>query len=198
MKNFLTILLAVFVVAVLVVGHSYWNKQIAASGNRVVSGVGSSSSGSSEGKGGLAGAGASADADKSAAGSAGTGTGDYGGPSAMDEELLALTKNWPDEAVEQFVEKVKADKKFTILFVGSAALGTEVEGVFPVVKEKLVKAFGTEHVSVALETYRNTTTKYIAAGRTADLADKGADLIVFEPFILTNNGLVAVEQTKGS
>lgn len=168
MKNFFTLLLGIICIAVLFVGHSYWNKQIAASANQkavtVVKEKETADSGDKQ-------------------------------PAANADELLAYTKNWPESAVKRFKATLADKKRFKILFVGSPAIGSNADGVFPVVKQKLVEAFGKDHLEVASKTFKTTSTQFVSADKQADIAASRADLIILEPFILTNNGVVLVEDT---
>ncbi|WP_286230082.1 SGNH/GDSL hydrolase family protein [Neobacillus mesonae] len=167
MKNFFTLLLGIICIAVLFVGHSYWKKQIAVSANNKP-----------------------AIAEKQEK----TGSESAQQPDE-NNELLTYTSNWPDSAVERLKTTLAEKKPFKILFVGSPAIGSDSEGVFPVVKEKLMDAFGDSHVEVDIKTYKSTTAKFVGADKQEEIASSGADLIVFEPFILTNNGLVLVDDT---
>ncbi|MCM3569388.1 hypothetical protein [Neobacillus mesonae] len=167
MKNFLTLLLGIICIAVLFFGHSYWNKQISASAtNKASTAIKKEETTTANNQ-----------------------------PSADDTELLAYTKNWPDSAVDRFKTTLAEKKTFKILFLGSKAIGSDTDGVFPIVKEKLEDKFGSDHVEVTYKTYKSSSTQFVNADKQEDIAKLGADLIIFEPFILTNNGLVLVEDT---
>lgn len=113
----------------------------------------------------------------------------------IDEKLLALTKNWPAEAAKNFKKKLTAGNNFKILFVGSPAIGTESEGAFPLVKQGLLDAYGKDHLEVGLKTYNSTSNYLIKENKTAEIAAEQADLVVIEPFMLKNNGLVSPANT---
>ncbi|MGF6953411.1 lysophospholipase L1-like esterase [Neobacillus sp. B4I6] len=112
-----------------------------------------------------------------------------------EQELLKLTSNWPASAVDQFKQSLKKDKPFTILFAGSPAIGSETDGSFPLIKEKLVKAFGERHINVELKTFNLTSTQLLYQRKQAEIAEVNADLIIFEPFIQKNNGEVLIKDT---
>lgn len=175
MKNFFTLLLGIICIAVLFVGHSYWNKQIAASSHKTTTQA-------------VEPAKTKADAGKQAK------TGKTAAETNRDE-LLKYTKNWPSSAVDRFQVALKNGKPFKILFVGSPAIGSDTDGVYQLVKDKLVEAFGSNRVKMALMTFKLTSKQFVSADKQADIAAEKADLIIFEPFILTNNGLVLVEDT---
>jgi hypothetical protein len=108
--------------------------------------------------------------------------------------LLKYTKNWPAESVNRFKQSLKTGTPFKILFVGSPAIGSETDGTFPLVKQKLMETYG-EHVEVQLKTYDMTSTQFIYDQKQDEIIAENADLIVFEPFILENNGEVLIDKT---
>ncbi|PEQ95231.1 hypothetical protein CN481_05100 [Bacillus sp. AFS006103] len=112
-----------------------------------------------------------------------------------NQELLKLTSNWPESAVDQLKHSLQEDKPFTILFTGSPAIGSETDGSFPLIKEQLIKAFGEEHIHVELKTFDSTSTQLLNQKKQAEIAAVNADLIIFEPFILMNNGEVLIKDT---
>ena len=114
---------------------------------------------------------------------------------AEDQDLLKLTSNWPESAVDQLKHSLQEDKPFTILFTGSPAIGSETDGSFPIIKEQLIKAFGEEHIHVELKTFDSTSTQLLYQKKQEEIAAVNADLIIFEPFILMNNGEVLIKDT---
>ncbi|PGY12657.1 SGNH/GDSL hydrolase family protein [Bacillus sp. AFS031507] len=115
--------------------------------------------------------------------------------STEEQELIKLTRNWPASAVDQFKQSLKKDKPFTILFAGSPAIGSETDGSFPLIKEKLMKTYGEQHVKVELKTFNLTSTQFLYQKKQEEIAAVNADLIIFEPFILMNNGEVLIKDT---
>ncbi|MGG1397360.1 hypothetical protein ABE288_05945 [Bacillus salipaludis] len=98
-----------------------------------------------------------------------------------------LTKNWPDKAVGRIKQTIKEKKKFKLLLVGNKS---DAE-IYKDVKEKLTEAFG-DHITVSIVSFNETSATFI---QEKDLADKKADLIVLEPFLLADNGVVAIDDT---
>jgi hypothetical protein len=109
-------------------------------------------------------------------------------------ELLKLTKNWPAEAVERFKQSLKNDKPFKILFVGSPAIGSDTEGTYSLVKQKLKETY-EDHIDVQLKTFDMTSTQFLYQKKQNEIVAEAADMIVFEPFILENNGEVLIDKT---
>ncbi|WP_423800063.1 SGNH/GDSL hydrolase family protein [Neobacillus sp. SAB-20_R2A] len=111
------------------------------------------------------------------------------------EDLVSLTKNWPAGAVERFKKTLADGSKFKILFVGSGAIGSEGDGTFPLVKKSLVDAFEAKHIEVDLITYGSNSSQFLKENKEKDVAGAGADLIIYEPFILQNNGAVGMDKS---
>ncbi|QCJ44772.1 SGNH/GDSL hydrolase family protein [Bacillus sp. S3] len=167
MKNFLTIFLGLACAAVLFLGHSHWNERIKAAPEKT-----------------------SSQTDKQQSGSTQTVQND-----ASDEDVLAYTTNWPVSAVDRFKQTLTEKKPFKVLFVGSPAIGSDTSGTFPTVKEKLLETYGEKNIHVNLKTFKSTSTQFVNSNKQDEIAAEEADLIVFEPFILQNNGLVLIDET---
>ncbi len=165
MKNFLTILLGIACITILYYGHSYWNQRISSASNTAPR---TSDQQISEM--------AIQDDDR-------------------DNDLLALTKNWPASSVDRFKKTLNDKKAFKVLFVGSPAIGSENKGAFPFVKEKLLETFGEKNIQVAIKTFHSNSTELINKTEQDEISAEQADLIILEPFILLNNGVVLIDDT---
>ncbi|MDR6121152.1 hypothetical protein QFZ87_000749 [Bacillus sp. SLBN-46] len=166
MKNVLTILLGIACAAVLIYGHSYWNQRIEAAPPKTTESPKSQKT-----------------------------TTEANENQELDSNLIAYTANWPKAAVERFKKTHSEKKPFKILFVGSPAIGSDTAGTYPIVKEKLLTTFGEKNVQVAIKTYNSISTQVIKNKGQEEIAAEEADLVVFEPFILLNNGNVFIQNT---
>jgi hypothetical protein len=110
------------------------------------------------------------------------------------DQLLLLTKNWPEQSVERFKQTLSENKPFKIIIAGSPALGAE-SGWAAKTKSSLIEAFGSENISVEIKEYDMTSDDFIAEEKDQELAGLNGDMILFEPFILKNNGKVAIGDT---
>lgn len=168
MRSFFTVLLGIATIIVLIIGNMYWNDRTKASSQEdtapLIKKIATKDAGKKE------------------------------EVNLPESDFLAYTANWPEQAVETFKQARKEKKPFHILFLGSSAIGTESEGAYPLVKQKLVDTFGKKVVKVELQTFNNTSTKFIEEGHLEKLGTE-PDMVIFEPFILKNNGLVLVEDT---
>ncbi|WHY77389.1 SGNH/GDSL hydrolase family protein [Neobacillus sp. WH10] len=166
MKNLFTILLGLACAAVLFFGHNYWNERIKAAPE------------------------STSNVSKKQQKKLNVET------ASPDEDVLAYTAKWPESAVERFKQTLNEKKPFKVLFVGSPDIGTDTEGTFPAVKEKLLETFGENNIQVDLKTFKSTSTQLVNSNKQDEIAAEEADLIVLEPFILQNNsGLVLIDKT---
>lgn len=110
-------------------------------------------------------------------------------------DLTVFTQNWPEEAKASFQEASDNDRPFKIAIVGSAAIGDEPDGWAYQVKEELEKALGSEVVAVTINRVNSTTVGYINEDEHIKLAEEKVDLILLEPFILSDNGNVLIEDS---
>lgn len=108
---------------------------------------------------------------------------------------FALTKNWPEEARQEFQKALQAQKPFKILFAGSLALGTNEQGLAKETAAMVVDAYGEDTVDVSILTYDSTSADFLTSKEHKVMASERADLIIFEPFLLNDNGKVTIDQS---
>lgn len=173
MKVFLTTLLAIATAAVLILGNLNWAKKTTISSNTEVSKA------------------AETKKDQLTNG----GSDNKSTSSASREVLLKLASNWPKESIEVFTKSLDEKRPFKILIVGSSALGGSSSTGWPaLVETKVNEAYG-ETVSVDVKEYALTSLDFIEQDKTQELVESKADLIIFEPFTLNDNGIVRIEDS---
>lgn len=106
--------------------------------------------------------------------------------------LLSFAKNWPEEALVKFEKALRDGDPYKILFLGSKALG-EGEGSWPkLVEQELINTYGDIFTFSSLS-YDVTSTNFVQEGLEEEVIEENADLILFEPFTLKDNGVVVIE-----
>lgn len=103
------------------------------------------------------------------------------------------TKNWPVEAKRVFKKKIQEGVPFHITLLGSEEAG-EKEFV-SAIEEKLAEAYGEDVIQLSSLTYDGTSLEYVQNDGVVDLIETQPDLIIFEPFILSDNGIVAIDDS---
>ncbi|OLS41109.1 SGNH/GDSL hydrolase family protein [Bacillus sp. MRMR6] len=107
------------------------------------------------------------------------------------DSYLLLANNWPDSAKQQLQAALEAKTPFHILFAGSTALGEPAQNL---ITASLAEAYG-EHVTTSVHTYDVTSADFVANQHVLEVAAQNAQLIIFEPFLLKDNGEIAIEDT---
>lgn len=168
MKNFLTVLLGIACIAVIIIGNLNWNERIqSAQATEDVKTTKQNSNTESESE----------------------------NKETKNNDITALAANWPATAIERLKQTQAEDRAFKILFIGSSAIGSETAGTFPVVKEKMTETFGEKNVQIALKTFDLSSSEFINNNHQIEIADEAADLVVIEPFILMDNGVVELSNS---
>ncbi|WP_018663343.1 hypothetical protein [Heyndrickxia acidiproducens] len=109
-----------------------------------------------------------------------------------DAKLEDYTANWPKKARSEFKTALKQNKTYKIAIVGSQAMGSSSNGWGADLKKALKDAYGS-HISVALYPYNLNSDEFIREEKHQEVADFAPDMVLFEPFILNDNGQVAME-----
>ncbi|WNF22672.1 SGNH/GDSL hydrolase family protein [Mesobacillus jeotgali] len=112
------------------------------------------------------------------------------------EELIKLTGNWPAESQETFKSALEDNRPFKILIIGSEAIGPEGIGWASLTKNNIMEAYGSDFVSVEIFDYPDSTKQFAQEG-VSKLAEAKADIILFEPFTLTDNDELKIEDSIG-
>jgi hypothetical protein len=110
------------------------------------------------------------------------------------DPALNLAANFPEKSLAKLQEALEDKKPFTIHIVGSNALGEGPESWPILVKEKVEEAYG-DIVKVTTEQYDLTSLQFVQQNKQKDIIDASPDMIIFEPFILKDNGEVTVEDS---
>lgn len=165
MKAFFTTLLAIICMGVLLWGNIYWTKKTTVSGESNETPIVSETRKVEE---------------KTA---------------KPSDSLLEFTKNWPEQSVASFKKALKEERPFKVLLIGSSALGDEQAGWAVQTKEQLVTAYGQEHMNVEIQVFDQTSREFTNEGGAEKVANAQADMVLFEPFTLMDNGEVAIEDS---
>ncbi|MFJ7747971.1 SGNH/GDSL hydrolase family protein [Peribacillus sp. NPDC097295] len=113
-------------------------------------------------------------------------------PSNM--ELVKYTENWPKESKNLYKERLAEGKTFKILIAGSNSLGGKDYSLPTDLADRMKQVYG-ETVQVDELIYDLLSSQFVSQDKQQDLIEKNADLILFEPFTLKDNGNVAIEDS---
>ncbi|WP_052342637.1 SGNH/GDSL hydrolase family protein [Bacillus sp. EB01] len=173
MKVFLSIVLATACAAVLILGNVHWKENVIKNGDSSVvakeTETKSPSSNDSE----------DAKVEKA----------------SPDQALLTLAKNWPAKSLSGFQQALSENRPFKVVIVGSNAIGDETIGWGSLVKQGMTEAYGEGVIEVEITKYSSTTMDYVRGNLQDQLSGQNPDLVIFEPFLLSDNGYVRIEDT---
>lgn len=113
--------------------------------------------------------------------------------SEMDS-ILSYTKNWPAESVATLKANLEAGKPFKMAFLGSTSQGEGEESWPSIVTAALSDKFGG-HITVSTFSYDLTSSGFVQENKVTEVINEQPDLILFEPFTLKDNGVIATEDS---
>ena len=115
-------------------------------------------------------------------------------PEIDKEYYLEFAAKWPEEANQQLENKLHSNETFKIVLLGSNSIGSDSLGLLNYLKEALSEKY-EKHVELESIVYDNTTTDYVLNSENDKLVALKPDMIIFEPFLLNDNNVVAIPDT---
>lgn len=114
---------------------------------------------------------------------------------AQVDPALDYTTNWPEQEKMNFQTALSENRPYHILIVGSEQMG-EGESSWPALfQNEMLATYGENIISIESTTYTGTTSEFVESGKQADFITNQPDLIIWEPFILSDNAGVPIETT---
>ncbi|MFY4775151.1 hypothetical protein [Metabacillus sp. RGM 3146] len=112
-----------------------------------------------------------------------------------EKNRLKSANNLPKETAAKFAKAIKEKKPLTFMVGSDTTEGTQK--TWPALfKEELLKVYSDQVVKVDLELYKDKTTKDILTEKIDQkLSMKKPDILLIEPFILKDNGVVGISNT---
>lgn len=110
------------------------------------------------------------------------------------EEVEKYTKNLPEELQSKFVSAVQEGNPVRFIIAGSSTTANEPNTWATLLKEELENAYSKNLVKVTiLEIADKTSTQVVQEKLYQEIIDLSPDILLFEPFILYDNGKVKLE-----
>lgn len=107
-----------------------------------------------------------------------------------------LPEGTQEEFGQKLQESIDAGEELTIVLSGSGALESAEENVPALLQEKLRSFYETEDITVQASTFGDSTSlEVMAADGDVTAAELEPDVLIFEPFVLNDNGQVSVDDT---
>jgi phosphoribosyl-ATP pyrophosphohydrolase len=116
-------------------------------------------------------------------------------PTIPDTELLlSYANNWPEESKQNLEAAIRENRIFKILIIGSPAIGVEATSWPSLFKQEMENTYGNS-ISIVIKTFEENTEEFIQENKQEDIIKEQADLIIWEPFTLADNGEVVIEKS---
>lgn len=114
--------------------------------------------------------------------------------SISPDYYLGLAEAWPEDAKKHLETALKSNETFHILLLGSVSIGNSNLGLVTDLREALSNAYD-EYVLLESMIYDNTSSNFVQSNETKKVVDIKPDMIIFEPFLLTDNNVVGIDST---
>lgn len=111
------------------------------------------------------------------------------------KSLVEFTKNWPEQGVEGFQKALEEKRPYKVLMIGSKALGDQQSGWAAQTREKLLETYSEEQMNVVIQVFDETSRDFVNNDGVETVIDGQADMVLFEPFTLMDNGEVSIEDS---
>jgi hypothetical protein len=109
------------------------------------------------------------------------------------ESLLSFASQWSEEEKQKLKNAIAENRPYRILLAGSESLG-EGETSWPsLLKNEILQTYGENVISIDTKTYTETTEEFFDLSKEREFIEGNYDLILWEPFTLTDNGNVVIE-----
>jgi hypothetical protein len=167
MKKVATIFVIVISIVLMIVGHIYWNEKIHQSVQQALAQNGSHAVNKESKQ-----------------------------QDDRKKQFIEYAGNLP-EAIQQKMENaIFSNQPVRLVIFGSEATSSDPKGWPNLLKHSLDDTYGSDIFSVTVKEYKDmTTTEAVQEDIAQEIIALKPDVILFEPFILNNNGAVPIEQT---
>lgn len=167
MKTLLTIILGLFCLVLLFFGNLHWEKKIESAGSKPLESASAKEVDMTEETKEL---------------------------EEVDlESVLSFTTQWPEGEKQKFTDAITENRPYRILLAGSESIGAGETSWPSLFKEAMLITYGENVISIDTKTYTETTEEFLYSGKEREFIEGNYDLIIWEPFTLTDNGNVVIE-----
>lgn len=113
---------------------------------------------------------------------------------ASDEYQLNYTKNLPQEVIDKIKTSIESQKPINFVIVGSKSTMTGKEGWTTLLKSRLIDTYGEKVLNIKIHQIIDKSSNDIIEEKLyEDLLGFSPDIVLLEPFMLMDNGVVGVE-----
>jgi hypothetical protein len=112
------------------------------------------------------------------------------------DELMKYAANLPLEAQKKVKNAIHKHQPVRLVIAGSKAISSSEKSWPALLKNELESIYGKRVFEVVVKEYGEMTTKKaLDENLDKEIIDAKPDILLWEPFILNNNGVVAIDET---
>lgn len=113
-----------------------------------------------------------------------------------DGDVMKYAANLPPDVQKKVKNAIHKRKPVRLVIVGSKAISSSEKSWPALLKSELESTYGKRVFDVIVKGYGDMTTKEaLEASLDKEIIDAKPDILLWEPFILNNNGVVAIDET---
>jgi hypothetical protein len=113
-----------------------------------------------------------------------------------DDEVMKYAANLPPEVQKKVKNAIHQHQPVRLVIVGSKAISSSEKSWPALLTNKLEATYGKRVFEVVVKEYGEMTTKEaLEANVDQEIINAKPDILLWEPFILNNNGVVAIDET---
>lgn len=120
------------------------------------------------------------------------------GQAAHEEEtkLMAYAKKLPAEVQAKIKRAIETNRPLRLVIAGSEATSASKDGWPALLEQQLDATYGSKVFQVIVKEYKGMTTKQAIDQNIAEqLIEEKPDILLWEPFLLNNNGVIDINDT---
>ena len=111
------------------------------------------------------------------------------------EEIEPYTKNLPEEIVNKIEKAIQTEQPIHLVMIGSASTPVSPNGWPTLLKQELENTYGNAIFTITIKEYADHTSKdFVDKGLGKEVIALNPDVVLFEPFILADNGKVRLNE----
>jgi hypothetical protein len=113
-----------------------------------------------------------------------------------ETKLMAYAKKLPEEVQAKIKRAIETNRPLRLVIAGSEAVPASKDGWPGLLKQQLDAAYGSKVFQVIVKEYKGMTTKQAIDENIAQqLIKEKPDILLWEPFLLNNNGVIDINDT---
>jgi hypothetical protein len=107
-----------------------------------------------------------------------------------EEEMKDSIQNLPDDVQSTILSAYESGESVSMLIIGSTAIGDKENGSASLFRDELQKVYGEDLFQIDTFGFDGYSNEFVEELPTLEIADKSYDLVLMEPFTLSDNGYI--------